>query len=265
MLLSVKRVKLYFFHFLNICKVLIYNKIMQYSIGKKILRILLVLILIFLILGLTYFVLVYTGLWEKLNSVDKLQAIILELGFWGRFIFVLLQFLQVTFVPLPSPVLIIAGSLIYGPFQAGLLSISGILLGSALAFFLGRVFGKRLVVFMVGEKVESKWRKFLSGCKYTFVLMMLLPFFPDDVLCMVAGVTDMSWTFFMFTQLITRPIGIFLVSYFSSGQIIPYHGWGIFAWVIIIAASFALIYLSSKYNKQIENFIQKMFKRKKKS
>lgn len=238
---------------------------MQYSLSKKIFRILLVLTLIALVLGIIYYVLVITGLWEQLNSVDKLQTAILELGFWGRFIFVILQFLQVTFVPLPSPVLIIAGSLIYGPFQAGLLSISGILLGSALAFFLGRVFGKKLVVFMVGEKIEAKWRKFLSNCKYTFVLMMLLPFFPDDVLCMVAGVTDMSWSFFMFTQLITRPIGIFLVSYFSSGQIIPYHGWGLIVWTVVLIACVTLLYLSSKYNKQIEKFVQKVFNKKKKS
>ena len=238
---------------------------MQYSFSKKLLRILLVLVLTTLVLGLIYFLLEWTGLWEKLNSVDKLQAVILELGFWGRFIFVILQFLQVTFVPLPSPVLIIAGSLIYGPFQASLLSIAGIILGSAFAFFLGRIFGKKLVIFMVGEKAEAKWRKFLSGCKYTFVLMMLLPLFPDDILCLVAGVTDMSWSFFMFTQLLTRPIAIFLVSYFSSGQIIPYHGWGLIIWGIIVVSSLVLLYISSKYNQKIENFVKKVVAKLKKS
>ena len=113
--------------------------------------------------------------------------------------------------------------------------------------------------------MEAKWRKFLSNCKYTFVLMMLLPLFPDDVLCMVAGLTDMSWSFFMFTQLVTRPIGIFLVSYFSSGQIIPYHGWGVVAWAIILITCVVLLYLSSKYNQKIEVFIQKIFNKKKKS
>ncbi len=211
-----------------------------------------------------YFILNITGLWEKLNSVEKLQAIILELGFWGRFAFVFLQFLQVTFIPIPSPILIIAGSLIYGPFEAGLLSIAGILLGSALAFFLGRVFGKKLVIFMVGKEAEKKWRSFLSSCKYTFVLMMILPFFPDDVLCMVAGLTEMSWTFFMVTQLVTRPISIFLVSYLSSGQVIPYHGWGLIVWAIIIISSLVLIYLSSKYNDKIESFIKNLFKKDKK-
>ena len=234
---------------------------MEMSLTKKILRILLVTILIALIFGIIYLILYKTGLWEKFNSVEKLQTIILELGFWGRFAFVFLQFLQVTFIPLPSPILIIAGSLIYGPFEGGLLSLSGILLGSALAFFLGRVFGKKLVKFMVGEQAQRKWINFLSNCKYTFVLMMILPFFPDDVLCLVAGVTDMSWTFFILTQLITRPISIFLVSYLSSGKIIPYHDWGLIVWGIIAAASLIALYLSSKYNEKIEAFVKRITKK----
>ena len=95
---------------------------MEKSLKKKILHSVLVLLLLALILAIIFYLLKITGLWEKLNSVDKLQEAILNLGFWGRFIFVLIQFLQVTFIPLPSPVLIIAGSLIYGPFEAGLLS-----------------------------------------------------------------------------------------------------------------------------------------------
>jgi len=237
---------------------------MEISPAKKILRIVMVLALILVALGLIYFLLETTGLWEKLNSVDKLQTVILELGFWGRFTFVFLQFLQVTFVPLPSPVLVIAGTLIYGPVEASLLSLSGILLGSALAFFLGRFFGKKVVAFMVGEKIANKWKNFLNNCKYTFILMMLLPFFPDDILCLVAGLTDMSWTFFMLTQLITRPIGIFVLSYFSSGEIIPFHGWGIIVWIVLIILSIAFIFLTSKYNKQIENFIKNIFKKKEK-
>lgn len=231
------------------------------SLTKKILRILFVTVLLVLFLGIIYLILLKTGLWDKFNSVEKLQTIILELGFWGRFVFVSLQFLQVTFIPLPSPILIIAGSLIYGPFEGGLLSLSGILLGSAFAFFLGRIFGKKLVKFMVGENAQKKWVNFLSNCKYTFVLMMILPFFPDDVLCLVAGLTDMSWTFFILTQLITRPISIFLVSYLSSGKIIPYHDWGLIVWGIIIVLSGIALYLSSKYNEKIEAFVKKITKK----
>ena len=240
------------------------NKFMDISPAKKILRIVMVLALVLIVLGFVYLILEITGLWEKLNSVEKLQTVILELGFWGRFVFVLLQFLQVTFIPIPSPILVVAGSLIYGPFQSSLLSLSGILLGSGFAFFIGRILGRKIVSFMVGEKVSQKWERFLNRCKYSFVLMMLLPLFPDDVLCLVAGLTNMTWTFFMTTQFVTRPIGIFLLSYCSSGDIIPFHGWGIVVWIIVGILSIAVIYFSSKYSMQIENFIQNIFKRKQK-
>ena len=184
---------------------------------KKLQRIAIVALFIMLFILSVYFVLNFCGLWEKLNSVSKFKSFILSLGFYGRSAFILFQFLQVTFIPIPSPILIIAGSIIYGPFQAGLLSLAGILLGSAFAFFLGKIFGQKIVRFMVGQEAQKKWTKFLNNCKFSFVLMMLLPCFPDDILCLVAGLTDMSWTFFMVTQFITRPIGIFSVSIFSSG------------------------------------------------
>lgn len=232
---------------------------------QKILRSVLVVSLLILMLGAIYLTLILTGWWEQINSVEKLKNLILSLGFWGRFVYVTLQFLQVTFIPLPAAVLIIAGSLIYGPNQAALLSLSGILLGSAVAFFLGRVFGKRLVRFMVGNETCDKWVKFLSNGKYSFVIMMLLPFFPDDVLCLVAGLTDMSWAFFIVTQLITRPIGIYTTSYLSSGDIIPYHGWGLAVWAALLILAIVGIYLSTKYKDKIESTIHNLFKSNKKT
>ncbi len=236
----------------------------ELSLKAKILRTILVCVIISGIVVLGYYILNWTGVWEKINSVEKLQNIILSWGFWGRFGFVVLSFLQVTFIPLPSTVTIIAGTLIYGPLQASLLSLAGILLGSMLAFLLGKVFGRKLVVFMVGEKTCKKWVDFLTNAKYSFFIMMLLPIFPDDVLCLVAGLTNMSWTFFTLTNLIARPIGIFTVSYFGSGHLIPYHGWGLIVWAILIVLIIAVLILAYKYQKQIENFLLRIFRSKKK-
>lgn len=236
----------------------------ELSLKAKILRTILVCVIIAAVVVLAYYILNWTGVWEQINSVEKLQNIILSWGFWGRFGFVMLSFLQVTFIPLPSTVTIIAGTLIYGPLQASLLSLAGILLGSMLAFLLGKVFGRRLVVFMVGEKTCKKWVDFLTNAKYSFFIMMLLPIFPDDVLCLVAGLTNMSWTFFTVTNLIARPIGIFTVSYFGSGHLIPYHGWGLIVWAILIVLIIAVLILAYKYQKQIENFLMRIFRNKKK-
>ncbi len=229
---------------------------------RKIIRSVIVTVIIVAIVVLAYYILVWTGAWEYINSVDKIRELILSLGFWGRFAFVLLQFLQVTFLPIPSTISTLAGVLIYGPFQAALLSLAGIMLGSILAFWLGRQFGRKLVVFMVGEETCKKWTDFLTNAKYSFVVMMVLPIFPDDVLCLVAGLTNMTWKFFVLTNLIARPIGIFMTCYIGSGELIPYHGWGLVAWAFIIVFVAILLYLTFKYRPQIENFLKTKFKSK---
>lgn len=232
---------------------------------QKILRTTVVVVIIFVAFVLGYYCLKWTGVWEDINSVEKIRKLILSLGFWGRFFFVLLQFLQVSFVPIPSTISTLAGVLIYGPLQTALLSLAGIMLGSVVAFWLGRRFGRKLVEFMVGKETCEKWTNFLTNAKYSFFIMMLLPIFPDDVLCLVAGLTNMTWAFFVLTNLISRPIGVFLTCYLGSGEVIPYHGWGLFAWAIIIVFVAVILYLSFKFQAQIEKFLNKKFKSKNKS
>ena len=131
----------------------------EFSTKKKILRTILTALILCACVLLGYYILVWTGLWNSLNSVEKIKDFIISCGFYGRLIFVLLQFLQVTILPLPSTITTIAGAIIYGPLQASLLSLAGILLGSFIAFMLGRFFGKKIVVFMVGKETCEKWIK----------------------------------------------------------------------------------------------------------
>lgn len=232
----------------------------QLTTKNKIFRTSFVLLAVGVFFVLLYYILNWTGIWEEINSVEKIRKMILSLGFWGKFAFVFIQFLQVTFLPIPSTISTLAGVLIYGSLQTGLLSLAGIMFGSVVAFWLGRKFGKKLVVFMVGEETCKKWTDFLTNAKYSFFIMMILPIFPDDILCLVAGLTDMSWTFFVVTNLISRPIGIFMTCYLGSGELIPYHGWGLIVWAIIVVVVGILLFLSYKYRKQIENFIKNKFK-----
>ena len=229
---------------------------------KKIIRTLFVIATFGAVVLFSYLTLIWTGVWEDINSVEKIKKFILKMGFWGRFAFVMIQFLQVTFLPLPSAVTTLAGSLIFGPLQASLLSLSGILFGSAFAFLLGRIFGKKLIVFMAGEESYKKWTKVMTDAKYSYFVMMIMPIFPDDILCLIAGTTDMSWAFFTVTNLIARPLGVFMTCYFGSGEIIPYSGWGLAVWAVFLVFVGVVVYLSFKYSKQIERFLRTKFKRK---
>lgn len=133
-----------------------------------------------------------TGFYEVINSKDKLQAWISSKGAWPPVIFTLLQFLQVCVLPIPSTVTVWAGVTMFGPYWCMLYSFIGILLGSIAAFYIGRFLGYKVVVWIVGKEELDKWMKKLKGKDTVLITaMFLLPLFPDDVLCFVAGLTKM--------------------------------------------------------------------------
>ena len=84
--------------------------------------------------------------------------------------------------------------------------------------------------------------------KAPFVMMMFLPFFPDDLICITAGMTDMGFRFFAISVAIARTAYIFIVSFLGSGEIIPFRGWGIAVWIAIFALC---VFLSWFINKKI--------------
>lgn len=53
----------------------------------------------------------------------------------------------------------------------------------------------------------------VKNLKSFFSLAILLPGFPDDLLCMIAGLTSMSTRKFMMINILCKPIGLFFYSY----------------------------------------------------
>lgn len=232
----------------------------------KIKRFIIVTLIILIIVVGGYFGLKYTGVLEKINSAEDIKNFILSGGNLSVFLFFLLQFLQVTFLPLPAFITTVVGALIFGPVNSFIISFVAIMLGSVFAFYLGRKFGKKLLAWIAGKEDAEKWSKKLTNGKYAYFLMMLFPLFPDDILCMAAGVTNMSFKFFFVTNLITRPIGIFCICFLGSGELIPFSGYGLIVWPILIVLLITSFVISIKYQNKIEEIVDKLsnkLKRKK--
>ena len=104
----------------------------------------------------------------------------------------------------------------------------------------------------------------MSHGTYLFFLMMLFPMFPDDILCVIVGLTNMSFSYFFITNLIARGVGIACTVFFGSGAVIPFHGWGLIVWGVIILIVASLFYLSVKYQNKIDEIIKQFFKKEKK-
>lgn len=223
----------------------------------RLIKILIIVACIIALILAIYLPLRFSGILSRIDSAEELRELIASGGIYSYTIFFVLQFLQTTILPIPAIITTIAGSLVFGPWITSLLSFVSIMLASIFSFFLGKKIGRKIVVWVAGEETTIKWQTKLEKGKYVFFLMMLFPVFPDDILCLLAGATTtMSWKFFVITNLITRPISIITTCFFGSGYLIPFSGWGIPVWIVLIAIVSILFYLSIKYQSKIENFIE---------
>lgn len=197
-----------------------------------------VLLAVFVLLGVFADLNAYPTDREKIEAVI---ALVRSTGEWGMLVFVLIQFLQVVVLPLPAVVCYVPGAVIWSPLTATLLASAGVIAGSFFCYFLGRKFGRKALVWLAGKDAAEKYADYIGNrSKGIFLIMQILPFFPDDVLCIIAA-----------------------YCFLGNGSIIPFSGWGIPVWLAIIAVFATLAVLSFKYQKRFEDWLFSKFSRKK--
>ncbi len=191
-----------------------------------------------------------TGFFRVVKTPEKLEAYLERAGFWMPFFYILLQFLQVVVLPIPGIVSTLAGLAIFGAFWTMVYSLIGILLGSVVAFWIGRKLGYRAVSWILGEESLRKWQKKLKGKDgLVLTLMFLLPLFPDDILCFLSGLSSMSTGYFLTVITVSRIIAVGATCY--SFDFIPFNTWwGIALWcVFLVGIVFLFVFLYKNLDK----------------
>ena len=235
--------------------------IIFYALKKTSLYRLTVCSLIFIdICAVVFFALCASGLIGKINSVDALREYIESAGGMAAVIFILFSFLQVVLLPVPGSVAVAVGVAMFGPLKCAFFSFIGIVLGSVAAFAIGRWVGYKAVCWIVGQENLDKWLKKLKGKDYLILsLMFLLPLFPDDILCFVAGLSSMTWPYFLIMITVTRAISVFSTAY--SFELIPFTTWWVLLiWALLLALIVLSFYLICKHYEKIDKFIKSKLK-----
>lgn len=238
------------------------NKIKTNKAQMKIVRLFFTATIFLAVVIAGYLLIKVTGLWQKINSIQKIKIIVEKGGIFSFIIFIVFQILQTTVLQIPAIFVTIAGTLVFGRWTTFILSYIAVMIGSVIMFWIGRKAGRKFLNWLVGKEEADVWIKRMSNGKYLFFLMMLFPLFPDDILCVIAGLTNMSFGFFLVTNLIARGIGIACTVFFGSGAVIPFHGWGLVVWSVIILLIAGLFYVSVKYKHKIDEFVKLFFKKK---
>ena len=201
---------------------------------------------------------------EKISSIEEFRDYISSFGGYAFTATFVMQFLQVVVLPVPGFVAVGAAVALFGPLKGALISLAGIWLGSVTGFFIGRRLGYKFAAWLVGKDTLDKWLLRIKGKdKAVLTLMFLLPFFPDDVLCFVSGLSSMSTKFFIIMMSVARIISVFTTAYSVDGSVIPYDTpFGIAAWALIVICTGIISFLVYKNGERIEGFFKKIFHRR---
>ena len=149
-------------------------------------------------------------IWAFFTSSENLRAWVSARGALAPLVFMAIQALQVIVFIIPGEVPQIAGGYLFGVWLGALYSAAGILIGSAVSFFLSRLLGVPFVNALFKKEQVEKVMRFLDSrrSRFVFFLLFLIPGIPKDILCYVAGISPMRFPFFLAASFAGRLPGI---------------------------------------------------------
>jgi len=132
-----------------------------------------------------------TGLFSELSDREALVASMRASGARGYLTCLAIQFAQVVIFMIPGEITQFAAGYVFGAWKGFLLSLAGIMLGSATAYGFGKVAGRPALSKLLGEKtMERMDRAVLSPrAPAAIFFLFLLPGAPKDAMSYGAGVS----------------------------------------------------------------------------
>ncbi len=149
------------------------------------------------------------------SSAEQLSYMISQAGIWGPLIFIFIQIIQCVIPIIPGGLSCVAGIILFGPFYGFIYNYIGILLGSLINFILARHYGKPFIETIVSKKTYNKYIRWLDRGKHfdkLFALAIFMPVAPDDFLCMLAGLTKMTYKKFITIIVLGKPASLLVYS-----------------------------------------------------
>lgn len=225
---------------------------------KKYRKYLLIMIIILITIVFYYFknTTTYSEIVKIFSSREALARYVSGFRREGPVIFFIIQVIQVIISPIPGSVTTIVGGSLFGLASGFLLNTASIFLGSIIAFLLAKTYGKAIVIRLVGdEKYNRYYKRFTSQYSVFLLALFLLPFFPDDLFCLLAGLSPMSFWIFIIILAFGRTPVIFIQTLVGAGLI----EFDLTGWILMGVIALIVLLLVIRYKEKWEGwFLEKM-------
>lgn len=138
-------------------------------------------------------------------------------GVFAPIVFIFLQIIQVILTPISHYTVSIAGGFIFGTWQGFIYNWIGRVLGTVIAFYLGRKFGRKLIQKLVKPETIKKYDYYFYKGRLLLFLAYFLPLFPDDEISYLAGFSAISPKLFIPIAILGHIGGSLSLAYLGNG------------------------------------------------
>ena len=148
-----------------------------------------------------------------LTNRTQLRTFIQQYGNFAPLVLIVLQALQVVLAPIPGQVLAVVAGYLFGAWLGTLYNMIGIAIGSTVAFWLSRRYGRAYVEHMIHEDALADFDSISDNyVRATLFLFFLVPGLPDDMLCFAGGLTKVPLWQLVGIAVVGRAPAFFLVN-----------------------------------------------------
>lgn len=175
--------------------------------------------------------------WRLAPGEAAVRAGLERLGPLAPAAFVLAEVIQVVVIPIPGQPVEVPGGYLFGLLPGLVLGSAGAWAGSMIAFGIARRYGRPWVERRVDAGVRRRFEGRLGrGYRVEWIVfwLMLVPAFPRDPLCYLAGLTPLAARRFAWIAAIGRPVG--LAPWVAMGSDGIAAGVALQFWLAVVAA-----------------------------
>lgn len=125
---------------------------------------------------------------------ERVEGWVRGAGAYGPLVLMGIQVAQILVAPVPGVFVPLLAGFLYGPVVGPVVTAAGTLIGSTVAFWIGRRAGRPLAERWLGREAVEKAHSLISGKRWIALIpLFLVPLSPSDALCFMAGILAMDW------------------------------------------------------------------------
>lgn len=175
-----------------------------------------------------------------LYDVEALRSFIQSFGALAPAVLILTQISQVLIAPIPGPAVGAAAGYTFGVFWGTVYGFIGLAIGSAIAILLAKKYGRPLVEELISDEKMKKFDHLTEEHGFLpFLLLFLLPGFPDDAICFIAGLTEIDTRKLIVMASLGRIPGLLSLTVFGNSLALGQIKILVLTGIIVLAVSAA--------------------------